>query len=274
MTLSDDKDIGDDADESRDKRPAGGTQTLLRGLALLELVADGVGEVKDIAARLGTPRSTTHRMLTSLVAEGYLHHVPYRGYLLGPKLIGLGARALEQRPLVAVARPHLERLAERTGDTVHLGVAEGGSVFYLEKLSGTRGLEMRSRVGQRMPLATTGLGKALMLGIPPDRWRALYDAALATPFADRERPAPLPWTDYERRMTAYRQRGWVYDLEENEVGVRCVGAPVRDVRGQVIAGISVASAIPYMPDERMTALGPDVCATADAIARDLGWTTP
>jgi DNA-binding IclR family transcriptional regulator len=145
----------------REKSQASGTQTLLRGLALLECVAEGIGDVKGIAARLGTPRSTTHRMLNSLVAERYLLHVPYKGYLLGPKLIHLGMRALEQRPLVAMARPHIEALARRTGDTVHLGVLEGSEVFYLDKISGTRGLEMRSRVGLRMPIACTGLGKGL-----------------------------------------------------------------------------------------------------------------
>jgi DNA-binding IclR family transcriptional regulator len=250
-----------------------GTQTLLRGLALLECVADGIGDVKGIAARLGTPRSTTNRMLTSLVAEGYLHHIPYKGYLLGPKLIQLGMKALEQRPLVAIARPHIEALAQATGDTVHLGVEENGEVFYLDKIPGTRGLEMRSRTGQRMPLASTGLGKALMLGMPPARWRVLH--AMTCPAespAGRPRPADLPV--FEEQLNRYVAQGWAMDLEENELGIRCVAAPVRDGRNLVVAAVSVASAVPYMPDDRMATLGPLVRATAEAISKDLGWTAP
>lgn len=250
-----------------DKRQGSGTQTLLRGLAAVECVAAGISEVKGIAARLDTPRSTVHRMLNSLVAEGYLHHIPYKGYLLGPKLIQLGMKALEQRPLVAVARPHIEALARRTGDTVHLGVVDGDGVFYLDKIPGTRGLEMRSRVGLRMPLASTGIGKALMLGMPPSRWRELH---AAVPPAV-ERPGVPPWPKYEKLMAGFLRRDWVLDLEENEMGVRCVGAPVRDISNQVVAAISVASAVPYMPDERMTELGPVVRAAADAISRELGW---
>ncbi len=87
------------------------------------------------------------------------------GYLLGPKLIELGAVSLEQMPLSTVARPHLERLADATRDTIHLGVREGGDVLYIDKIPGTRGLEMRSRIGHRMPLAWTGIGKALMLDL-------------------------------------------------------------------------------------------------------------
>jgi DNA-binding IclR family transcriptional regulator len=262
--------------ERPEKQQGTGTQTLLRGLALLECVAEGIGDVKGIASRLGTPRSTTHRMLNSLVAERYLLHVPYKGYLLGPKLIQLGMKALEQRPLIALARPHIEALAMRTGDTVHLGVLEDGDVFYLDKIAGTRGLEMRSRVGRRMPLASTSLGKGLLLGLPRDKWRQYYERAIdsAVRMQDRpsqDRPPLAPWPEFERRMASYVDRGWSFDLEENEIGIRCVGAPVRDVRDQVVAAISVASAVPYMPDDRMAELGPVVRATAEAISKELGW---
>lgn len=260
----------DDEVGARKTQPPG-TQTLLRGLALLECVADGVSDVKGISARLATPRSTTHRMLGSLVAEGYLHHVPYQGYLLGPKLIRLGVMALEQRPLTAIARPHLEKLSALTGDTVHLGVEEDQRVLYLDKISGTRGLEMRSRIGNSKPIAATGVGKALLLGIPESRWRALYDEALA----DQERsgsPPLLPaWPDFLEATRAYARQGWVMDLEEHEAGIRCVGAPVFDVRGSVVAALSVASAEVYMPQQRMQELGPLVREVAQAISRDLGW---
>jgi DNA-binding IclR family transcriptional regulator len=254
-----------------EKHHGSGTQTLLRGLALLECVAEGIGDVKGIAARLGTPRSTTHRMLNSLVTERYLLHVPYKGYLLGPKLIHLGMKALEQRPLVAMARPHIEALARRTGDTVHLGVLEDAEVFYLDKIPGTRGLEMRSRVGLRMPVASTGLGKGLMLGLPRDQWQRLYEHARAFASRLQDRPPLAPWPEFEMRLANSIERDWSFDLEENEIGIRCVGAPVRDIRNQVVAAISVASAVPYMPDDRMAELGPVVRATADAISRELGW---
>lgn len=245
-----------------------GTQTLVRGLALLECVADGVSHVKGISTRLGTRRSTTHRMLSSLVAEGYLHHVPHRGYTLGPQLIRLGQRALEQRPIAGIARRQIEELARRTSDTVHLGVLDGAKVLYLDKIPGTRGLEMRSRIGQQMPLALTGLGKALMFGIPRERWKGLYDEALGLASPDAH---PLAWPDYEVQLLAATERGWAYDLEENELGIRCVAAPVHDISGGIVAAISISSPIFYMAEARMRELGPVIRATADAVSRDLGW---
>ena len=254
-----------------ERSPATGTQTLLRGLKAVECVARGMSDMATIGAALGTPRSTTHRLLSSLVAAGYLRHSPNQGYLLGPMPIYLGQRALEQRPLVSIAQPYCEVLARQTGDTVHLGTPDGTEVVYLIKIGSTRGFEMRSRVGMRMPLATTGVGKALMLGRPLAAWRGLYDAAVAFTSRSPERPPVPEWQLYESRMAECLRRGIVFDLEENEVGIRCCGAPVRDASGQVIAAISVASAVPFMSEERLEEIAPFVLDAARAISRELGW---
>lgn len=254
-----------------EKKIVPGTQTLSRGLALLELVGEGLGDMRRIAERLDIPRSTAARMLSNLVAEGYLHHVPYQGYTLGPKLILLGQRASEQRPLVALAHPFLEALAQATRDTVHFGLLDQGEVLYLDKLSGARGLEMRSRVGARMPVASTGLGKAMMMARNAAEWRGFYDDAQAFAASQADRPAMRAFDDLAADLSQAATRGWTYDLEENEWGIRCVAAPVRDVSGQVIAAISVASAITFMPEDRMQRLGPLIAHTAREISESLGW---
>ncbi|MBU6488357.1 MAG: IclR family transcriptional regulator [Burkholderiales bacterium] len=251
-----------------------GTQTLLRGLAIIEACARGARDMRAFAAALGTTRSTTHRLVHSLVQARYLRQVP-QGYLLGPKLIELGTVALEQMPLTAVARPHLERLAQATLDTVHLGVRDGEDVLYIDKLPGTRGLEMRSRAGHKMPLACTGIGKALMLDLSPQMWSSLYDAAQRTlegvRFEHSRRPdKPL----FLQRMVRYAAGQFSFDLEENEPTICCVAAPVRDATGAIVAAISVASTTHYMSQERMDELIPVVQRTARAISEELGWSAP
>lgn len=260
-----------DKGTNSDKRVLPGTQTLSRGLTLLEHVGEGISDVRGIAEKLGAPRSTVARMLNNLVAEGYLHHVPYRGYFLGAKLIFLGQRATEQRPLVAIARPMLETLAAATRDTVHFGVLDAGEVLYLDKVSGTRGLEMRSRVGARMPVASTGLGKSMMMGSPQNSWRGYFEEAVKFANGHPDRPALGTFASLSADLVASRNRGWTYDMEENEQGIRCVGAPVRDVSGNVIGSISVASAVTFMPEDRMAKLGPLVARTAREISLGLGW---
>lgn len=246
-------------------RQQGGSQTLLRGLDIIEAVAERTAPLADLARMIGLTRSTTHRLATALVERGYLNLIPRTGYQLGPKLLQLGFLAQQQTDLVQVARPHLEALAAATEDTVHLGVLEGDSALYLAKIPGRRRVEISSRVGDRHPLTSTGLGKALLLDEEPRRWEQLFhhDQARTSHKLDYER-----WL---RRMHGYLDHGHTFDLEENEDLIRCVAAPVRDASGHIVAAISVSSAAQYMADDRMEALTREVRATADAISQDLGW---
>jgi DNA-binding IclR family transcriptional regulator len=131
---------------------------------------------------------------------------------------------------------------------------------------------MRSRIGFRMPLAFTGVGKALMLDMAEDRWLDLYEAGRRWHVAAGTAPSTFPaLNDFLARMRSYVEQSCAFDLEENEAGVRCVAAPIRDAGGAIIAAVSVASAAQYMPLERMPELRPQVMATATAISRELGW---
>ena len=251
-----------------------GTQTLLRGLAVLEAAASGAHDLRAFAAALGTTRSTTHRLVSSLVQARYLRQLG-SVYLLGPKLIELGTIALEQMPLTKVAHPHLEQLANATQDTIHLGVRDGDDVLYIDKIPGQRGLEMRSRIGHRMPLASTGIGKALMLDLNKTQWQDLFSASSHTlasmPFKPDLQPTPTVFID---RMVRYAAGGYTFDLEENEASIRCVAAPIRDASGAIVAALSVASTLPYMPAERMDELIVVVQAEARAISEEIGWRAP
>jgi len=243
----------------------GGSQTLLRGLDVIEAVADGPVPLAELAARLGLTRSTTHRLATALIERRYVSFLPRLGYQLGPKLLELGFLAQQQTDVVQVARPHLEALATATEDTVHLGVLDAERALYLDKVPGRRRVEISSRIGDRQPLTSTGLGKALLLDDSAEHWRKLFDT---------DQASGSPRADYDlwlKRMQGYVDAGRSFDLEENEDLIRCVAAPVRDAAGNIVAAISVSSAAQYMADDRMQALSNEVRAAAEAIGADLGW---
>ena len=258
--------IGDhrDPDATAAKAP-NGSQTLFRGLDVLEVVADGPLGLAELAARLGLSRSTTHRLAAALVERRYLAFVPREGYSLGAKLLELGYQARQQLDLVRVARPHLERLAEISEDTVHLGVLEGSSALYLDKIPGQRRISVISRVGERQPLTTTGLGKALLLDQAEDDWREHFALESDAP---RMSAGLDTWL---RRMREYATRGHAYDLEENEDRVRCVAAPIRGADGRIVAAISVSSAAQYMDEARMERLAEQVQEVARSISAQIGW---
>lgn len=249
---------------TEDPPPPPGTQTLARGLAVVRAVADGATDLRGLVERTGLGRSTAHRLVQLLVHEGYVRS-GRDGYALGPTLIELGFQALHGNPLPVVARPVLEELSEQLRDTVHLAVRDGSSVLYLDKLPGSRGAEMRSRIGHRMPLTRTGVGMALLLDSPHE-WEQLYQS---------ESPVEpgLATGDVEAfvaRMREYAESQVTMDVEDNEPGIRCVAAPVRDATGALVGAISVSATRPYMPAARMRGLVKVVSRAAQRISAALG----
>lgn len=253
------------ADDTREPSIGAGSQTLMRGLDVIEALARDTMSLADLATTLGLTKSTTHRLASALVDRGYLGFTPRSGYRLGPKLLELGFLAQEQADIIQIARPHIEELAQRTEDTVHLGVLEGNRALYLDKVPGRRRINISSRVGDQQPLTSTGLGKALMLDHPETYWaeRLREEQAVATVIVEEN--------EWLQRMRSYVTAGRALDLEENEDQIRCVAAPLRDARGRIVGAMSVSSAAQYMSDERLEELTTIVRDAATAVSRDLGW---
>jgi DNA-binding IclR family transcriptional regulator len=243
-----------------------GTQTLARGLEVLDAVAEGATTLVELASAIGLTRSTTHRLAATLVERRYLDFSRGDGYTLGPKLLELGYITGRRMDLPRVAREHLESLAAATGDTVHLGVLDGARALYLDKIPGSRRVEISSRIGERQPLRSTGLGKALILDDDEKQWREYYDheARLGNGY-------DVPMDLWLKRMREYAAQGYAFDLEENEDRIRCVASPVRDVAGAIVGAISVSSAAQYMDDLRMRGLSFEVKKAADAVSAALGF---
>ncbi|MBP6019820.1 MAG: IclR family transcriptional regulator [Burkholderiaceae bacterium] len=251
-------------DTSDASQKARTSQTLLRGLDIIEAVATGVVDIADIAKKTGMTYSTAHRILSVLQQRHYIKRDPNSGYLLGRKVLELGYRAYSQLDLTRLARPILIKLAEETLDTVHLGYVELDTVIYLDKVASQRPVEVSSRIGASKPLISTGIGKALLLDRSEDEWRHVYEQGA---HLLRE---PLTWPQWRQTMRDYAQVGYAYDVGEDEPTIRCVAAPVRDSSNRIVAAISVSSTQEHMGPDRMQALVPVVQAAARQISIELG----
>ena len=254
--------MGDPVEQDAAGRVA---QTLLRGLDVLDIVAHaGPIALKDLTERIGLTRSTTHRLASALIERDYLRHGP-RGYELGAKLLQLGGLARNQLSLTAVAHAHLEALARDQFDPVNLAVRDGGDIRYVDQVRGSRRIEVRSVIGETRPLASTGLGRALILDEPEEAWRGAFREAAAGGSGGE---AEAGWIG---RMTVFKTQGAAFDVEENADRVRCVAAPIRGASGAIVAALSLSSLPQYMDDARMEVLIEPVKATARAISLELGW---
>jgi DNA-binding IclR family transcriptional regulator len=253
----------DALDEEKEQK-APRSQTLLRGLDILDAVADKPRTIQEIAASTGLTYSTVHRIVSVLLERRFLKADNAREFGLGPRLIELGFSAYSRIDLVQVARPFLEELSRLTRDTVHLAQREGWEVAYLDKLRGSRPVEISSRIGGRKPVISTGVGKALMLDQPETVLSELYrrDHQLL--------PGNMTEADWLVQMSNYRSGGYAYDLGEDQPSIRCVAAPLRDATGRVVAAISVSSTLEFMPPSRMRDLVPEVQRVARAISSELG----
>lgn len=240
------------------------SQTLLRGLDIIEAVATGVVDIADLAQKTGMTYSTAHRILSVLQQRNYVKRDPGSGYSLGRKVLELGYCAYSQIDLTRLARSVLVSLADETLDTVHLGYVELDSVIYLDKVASRRPVEISSRIGASKPLISTGIGKALILDQSEDQWRQIFNASA---HLLRE---PLSWSQWRDIMRQYASAGYAYDLGEDEPTIRCVAAPVRDSSNRIVAAISVSSTQVNMGRERMQALVPVVQAAAGKISLELG----
>jgi DNA-binding IclR family transcriptional regulator len=196
--------------------------------------------LQQISEELGYPKSTVHRIIQGLIEARYVRDEKGIGLLLGTKMIQLGDKAQLNMPLKEIARPYLQELAQQTRDTVHLGVKDEDEVYYLDKVPGYRPIEFRSRVGDNLPLASTGIGKALMIDMSKMEWRRLIGKQ-----EHFDVPAII------ERMEVYSANDYSFDLEDNEELVRCVAVPIRSKYGNIVAAISVTSIQAYMSDDRM-----------------------
>lgn len=255
-----------DADEASSSRTSAGAQTLFKGLEVLSRVAKGDTTLGKMAKSLDLNKTTVHRLASTLVEAGFLSFSPREGYALGTKLLELGYAASQQITLTRVSHDHLRQLSIDTGDTVNLGVLDRDQVHYIDKIPGTRRIEVRCVVGERQPLRHTGLGKALLLDESEDLLREVF-LREATIFP-RYRYDLRQWLEV---MARYRELGYALDLDENEDHIRCVAAPIRDMGGKIIAAVSVSSIAQYMDDARIATVAAYVKETTQKISAEFGY---
>ncbi|NUT51353.1 MAG: IclR family transcriptional regulator [Saccharothrix sp.] len=208
-------------------------------LSVLEALADH-SRIADIADASGLPKPTVHRILQTLVQRGFARADGRGGYLGGPRILTLAGRFLQRLDVAEQVRPVLRDLQEGTGWTVHLALLSGDEAVYVAKLEGVGPYHLASRVGMSLRLHCTSIGKAVLAAMPDDEVRALVRRTGLPARTERT------ITDVDAllaELAVVRERGYAEDHEENEAGVRAVGAAVVNHTGEVVGGVSAASLV-------------------------------
>jgi len=239
---------------------------LLKGLSVLEAVISNE-RLSDLSRATGLSNSTVHRILADLAEGGWAYQDEDRHYHPGPKMHAIASLLRDDAEIVAQARPHLERLRQQTGMTVHFGIIHADEVVYAAKLDGHGSYRMVSRIGGSVPMHSTSIGKAVLAELADEQVRAIIARTglrQVNPRTHRTLGSLL--ADLE----ATRKRGWALDDGENEEVLRCVGAAIVDASGRAIGGVSVSALEFEMPDSRLAGLAVNVIGAARAISASLG----
>jgi DNA-binding IclR family transcriptional regulator len=246
-------------------------QTVLKALDTLECLA-GADEpltAHQVAREIGLSRTTAYRLLSTLATRGYVMSDNNGRYQLGLSLLRLSQTILEHLELPALAKPILREACRLSNETIFLGIRDGAEALYIERVESSQPVRLCSVAGTRNPLYCTSLGKAILAFLPEDQRASLIDQFT---LVGRTAHTITDKAVLAEELSLVRDRGYALDDIENEEGVRCVGAPIFDHSGGVVAGISIAGPAYRLSLDRLLQYVPVVMSAAKAISAKLGGT--
>lgn len=241
--------------------------SVIKAFTILDFIASNGGiSLTDVSKKLGTSKSTAFRYLTTFEKLEVVNRDDSDRFTLGPKLVELAGVYLRDNSLRKVTKPFLNQLAEETKETAHLAVPSGNEVVYIDKVDSSHSIQMASRIGGRMPMHCTSLGKSILAN-SPDHLERIIDEGLMlrTPNTVNSPEA------FREELENVRTKGFAIDDEENELGVRCVGSPIFDHTGTVIGAISISGPANRMTKKQCHNWGPLVRQIASEVSKKMGY---
>ena len=245
-------------------------QSVDRALTILGILARlGEAGVTEIAVELGVHKSTAFRLVATLESHGMVEQNEERGkYRLGVGVLRLAGATTARLDVVQEARPICRKLAADSGETVNIAVLSDRSALYLDQVAGQSALQSHNWVGQHIPLHATSNGKVLLSGLSADE-------------VDSRLPKLPSYTSdtvtsrarLRRDLAEVRDQGYAVAVDELEVGLTAIAAPIRNAHGDVIASLSVSGPTFRLGEPRVKELVPVVQDAADEVSRRLGYGT-
>jgi DNA-binding IclR family transcriptional regulator len=241
-----------------------------KAFTILEVLAESRAgmSLPDLVQQTGIPKSSVHCLLITLERRGYIHRNRTTGrYMFATRLFSLANMSLIGLNLREQATPHLRTLATKTGLTTHMAILEHGEAVLISKFEPMGIFRLATWIGKRMDVHCTSLGKALIADLPKDEILEVLKAH-GMPRHNENTIASTQKLLGELALTA--ERGYSIDDEEDEIGLRCIGVPIRDHTGAVIAAISVSGTSQQVTRENLLPLSRMLKDTAARISEAMG----
>ncbi|MET8849661.1 IclR family transcriptional regulator C-terminal domain-containing protein [Amycolatopsis sp. NPDC004625] len=224
-------------------------EALARGLEVITAFGPQRPEMTlaEVAGATGLARPTARRILLTLEELGYVR-ADGRGYALTPRVLDLGVAYVRSMGLWDVARPHLERLVARTGESCSIAQLDGSDIVYVARVAVPKIVGLSVQIGTRFPALPTSLGKVQLAALAPAELEAVLAQPTRSGLVPRWRPDRA---ERDAELREVRARGWALTDEQLALGIRSVAAPLRDGSGRVIAGVNVNCHAAETPVEKL-----------------------
>jgi IclR family acetate operon transcriptional repressor len=247
-----------------------GVQSLARALSILNVLAENDEglTLKALAAKTALPPSSAHRLLTTLQRQRFVRFDPSSmSWHVGVQAFVVGGAFARSRDVVALARPHMRRLMEKTGETVNLYVLSGDEAICMAQVQSPQMIRAISRPGGAVGMHRSAAGKALLAHMP----KAEVDGIVAKRGLSRStRNTIVSLRRLRAELAQTRERGFALDNEEFAPGLRCIAAPIFDESGAAHAAVSIAGPVARITEARLPALAELVAAAGLSITREMG----
>lgn len=260
--------------EDRGAATSGQVQSLVRALGALEELARHASglSLTQLSRRIDLPRSTTHRLLTTMNGLRFVLFDPQTNHwMVGPQAFTVGAAFGGARDLARLGRPFIRALNMKSDETVNLLVPNEQEMVYVGQQRSKSATPMPFETGDRLPIHLAAAGKAVLAF---QREEELDAHLRKVDFTRRTNRSLASARDLAESLRQVRGRGYAFDQEESAQQLHCVGAPVFDAQGQPVAALSISGPDTRMGRERMHALGRELRATALKLTNSLGGQAP
>ncbi|MDP5219070.1 IclR family transcriptional regulator [Ruegeria sp. 2205SS24-7] len=252
-----------------DKTAQNTIKSLDRAMEVFEFLSEAQGKALTvISAEMGQSPATVYRVLVTLEGRGLVEFDPVEQvWHIGPQAFVIGARFLRRTSLVDCARPLLRKLMEETGETANLGIEKEGSVLFLSQVETYANIRAFFPPGTLSPMHASGIGKALLAEMDEAR---LTRTLQGKPFEAFTEFTITDLAALRDNLAEIRRAGFAIDGEEKNLGMRCIAAPVFDVNGEAVAGISVSGPTSRVGRDDIARLSGSVMEAAQALSLAIG----
>lgn len=256
-----------------DKTDQNTVQALDRALGLLEVLAAKPGlTLSELAAESGQAVATVFRALATLQAHGMVEcEEPGQVWHIGAGAFRVGSAFLRRTKVVERARAGMDQLMRETGETANLGIEAQDEVLFLSQVETHEAIRAFFPPGTRGPMHVSGIGKALLAWFPPDKVAGIVARRGLPAFTPQSLGTPQALL---ADLAAIRARGYSIDDQERAPGMRCIAAPIFNVHGEPVAGVSVSGPAFRMPLEDAARLGALVQGVAARVTEAIGGRAP